>query len=120
MSTPRIPDRVLKKVMKNTRVAARNTFDARSMPNHTISSRASAARLGHITDLHRELVPDLVVQPAELDVAMDEEDVARPRDADPVVAHDPARPGAHQDDAIGEPDRLGQIMGHEQHGAARG
>jgi hypothetical protein len=44
LSTPRIPDNVLKKVMKKTSVAATNTLDATPMPNQTISIGATAIR----------------------------------------------------------------------------
>ena len=45
--------------------------------------------------------------------------IARPREIDLEILLHPARPGGHQDDAVGKGQRLAEIVGHEQHGLAR-
>ena len=54
---------------------------------------------------------------AELDAGAHVER-ARPRQGDRDRVHDPSRPRRHDQDAVGEEDRLGDRMGDEEHGLA--
>src|SRR6185437_6680093 len=68
--------------------------------------------------LGSQLLPEFVEEAAEFRVVMDEKDIARPGDIDAFVAKDAPRTAAHQQDAVGERDGLGQVMRHEEDGAA--
>src|SRR5215471_6380317 len=53
-----------------------------------------------VMDLRGKLLPDRIVQFAELGVLVNEEDVSRARNLDGIDANQPSRPGAHQRHAI--------------------
>src|SRR5207249_11670935 len=66
-----------------------------------------------------EVVPDLLVDPRELRLEPDFGDVPRPRQIDAIDALHGPRPRGDDDDAVGERDRLLEIVGHEDHRRAR-
>ena len=66
-------------------------------------------------------LPDLAVQLVERRIELDLGDVARARQRHPPVADDARRrPRRHDDHAVGQRDRLFQIVGDEQHRLAVG
>src|SRR5690242_3810028 len=68
-----------------------------------------------------ERLPDVAVKRMEGRVGLDLGDVARPRQRHPPVADDArGRSGRHNDDAVGQRDRLLQIVGNEEDGLAVG
>src|SRR2546429_2104150 len=85
---------------------------------------ASSARAGSLRDaalraliahehLVSQVVPDLLVDPRELRLESDLGDVPRPRQIDAIDALHGPRPRSDDDDAVGERDRLLEIVGHE-------
>src|SRR5688500_15342325 len=66
-----------------------------------------------ILNLDSQFVPDLVIEPAELGIFMNLKDVAWTRYVDPIATHDAPGACAHQQHAVRETDRLGEVMRDE-------
>src|SRR4051812_4605223 len=65
------------------------------------------------SDLGLEDAPDALIHSVEFRVAVQFGDLARPRQLDLELGLDAPGPARHDDDAIGERDRLGEVMGNE-------
>src|SRR5438132_13322153 len=89
-----------------------------SGPTNALRDDALRALIAH-EHLVSEVVPDLLIDPRELRLESDLGDVPRPRQIDAIDALD--GPGTRRDDdhAIGERDRLLEIVRHEHHRRAR-
>src|SRR5437773_4766160 len=89
-----------------------------SGPTNALREDALRALIAH-EHLVSEVVPDLLVDPRELRLEPDFGDVPRPRQIDAIDALHGPRPRGDDDDAVGERDRLLEIVGHEDHRRAR-
>ena len=72
----------------------------------------------HLREFLAQRVPDLREQLGILRRLAQLHGIARPREVDLEVGLHAARPRRHQDDAVGQGQRLAEIVGDEQHGLA--
>src|SRR5437016_6866592 len=89
-----------------------------SGPTSALRDDALRALIAH-EHLVSEVVPDLLIDPRELRLEADLGDIARARQIDAVDALHGPRARGDDDDAVGERDRLLEIVGHEDHRRAR-
>src|SRR5665213_2500391 len=68
-----------------------------------------------VMNLGSQVLPKVVVQFAKFRILMNEENIAWPRNFNRVDTDHAARTRAHQSNAVGEPDRFRQVVGHEEH-----
>src|SRR6185437_5584883 len=78
----------------------------RSSPPGSRLARAEGA-----LHLVAQIGPDLAIERGEFGVEADLDDIARARQRDVIVALDAPRPGGHHHHAVGERDRLFEVMG---------
>src|SRR5438552_4383620 len=98
------------------RVRARSLLVG-SGPTNALREDALRALIAH-EHLVSEVVPDLLVDPRELRLEPDFGDVPRPRQIDAIHALHGARSGGDDDNAVGERDRLLEVVRHEDHRCA--
>src|SRR5256714_5106580 len=108
--------------LTSSRRFARSRARARSVlvgsgPTRALRDAALRALIAH-EDLVSEVVPDLLIDPRELRLEADLGYVARPREIDAIDTLHGPWPRGDDDHAIGERDRLLEIMRNEDHGRA--
>src|SRR6267378_3419208 len=89
-----------------------------SGPTNALRDDALRALIAH-EHLVSEVIPDLLIDPRKLRLEPDFGDVPRPRQIDAIDALHRARSGGDDDDAVGERDRLLEVVCHEDHRCAR-
>src|SRR5438552_11416811 len=121
MTTANATRRPLTSSRRFARARARACAAAPPASSARAASLRDAALRALIAHEHlvSQVVPDLLVDPRELRLESDLGDIARARQIDAVDALHGPRARGDDDDAVGERDRLLEIVGHEDHRRAR-